>query len=494
MKIPTGTGMFQSERLSLRQRLLLWLLPPIIVLTAIWIWAAYVIVIRFANVAYDNALSDTVETLAEQVIVDHETVRIDLPKAARKMVEYDRIDQIYYSITDQRGKNFFHNADIPARQANADRGSGMFLPDLPHLYDSRIDGQPVRVAERVVPGSAETGKLTLRVAETLGKRALLAREVLFYMSAPQLLFLTGIVVFVWVGVGRGIAPLQWIRDAISRRSPDDLSPLDGRTLPAEVHAQVRAINGLMARLDAMLDVQRRFITDAAHQLRTPVATLRAQVELALRARDPAEREAGLQRLDATSKHLVRLTNQLLDLSRATAGNTGAVEMLPFDIADAVRETVAWFVPDALDKGIEVSVELDEDLPPLRGNRHMIEQMLANLVDNAVRYNRRGGTILVEGRRERDRLVLTIRDDGPGIAEKDRSRVLGRFHRGAGSPSGGSGLGLAIALEICRLHGGELSLNPIPGQTGLVVRVEMPFDPPAPRGRGLGANEPGEVAA
>lgn len=454
--------MTRPDRLSLRQRLLLWLLPPIVLLTGIWIWAAYAIVIHFASLAYDRALEDTVETLAAQVSVGSGNFQIDLPPAARRMVAFDRVDRIYYSIADGRGTLHAGNKLVPPSQGSAS------IPNRTIFYDSRIDGRAVRVAERAL--TADSARLTIRVAETLEKRRILAGEVLFYMIGPQFLFLSGIVLFLWAGVGRGVAPLTGIRDAISRRTHDDLSPLDDKGLPAEVHQQVQAINDLMARLDTVLDSQRRFIADAAHQLRTPVTTLRTQVELALRAPDPAEM---LAKLDNASRRLVRLTNQLLDLSRAEAGRSTPVAMEPLDVADIVRETVAWFVPEALEREIDITVELAEAMPPFVGNRHMLEQMLANLVDNAIRYNGKGGHVCVVGGMDAGSFTLTVRDDGPGIPEEQRQQVLERFYRPSSSRSGGSGLGLAIAREIALLHGGGLTLNAPQGGTGLEIRVELP---------------------
>ena len=458
--------MTRSDRLSLRQRLLLWLMPPILLLTGIWFWAAYAIVIHFANLAYDQALGDTVETIAAQASAGKGGFNIDLPAAARRMIEFDRVDQVYYAVEDSRGHLDIGNRRVPP-------------PDKPHphlnrtlFYSSQIDGAPVRVAERVLAGPATSGRLTIRVAETLEKRRLLAREVLLYMIGPQLLFLAVIVMFLLIGVGHGMAPLLRIRDAITRRTPDDLQPLDDRGLPAEVHEQVQAINDLMARLDAVLGNQRRFVADAAHQFRTPVTTLRTQVELALRTADPDELSALLARLDTASQRLVRLTTQLLDLSRAEAGLTLPLEMETVDIADLIREVTAWFVPQALEKNIEVTVELPDTLPPLPGNRHLLEQMLANLIDNAIRYTQSGGHVRVSGQTTDGLTRLVVADDGPGVPDFQRQQLTGRFYRPPSSPSGGSGLGLAIAHEIALLHGGRLLLSPAQGRGGLEVSITL----------------------
>lgn len=437
-------------------------------LTGIWIWATYAIIIYFAGMAYDHALEDTVETLAAQVSVEHGDFRIDLPAAANRMVKFDKVDHIYYSITDERGTLHVGNRMVPTSHGSA------LLSNKTMFYDSSVDERAVRVAERTLGGTAETGYLTIRVAETLEKRNILADEVLRYMIGPQFLFLSGIVILMWTGVGHGIAPLMWVRDAITHKTYDDLSPLDDKSLPAEVHEQVHAINDLMARLNVMLDSQRRFIADAAHQLRTPVTTLRTQVEVALRTRDPGEMQVILGKLDSASKRLARLTNQLLDLSRAEAGHSMTVAMEPLDIADTTRETVAWFVPEALNKEIDITIDFADAIPPLLGNRHMLEQMLANLVDNAIRYNQKGGYVHVAGKMDDSHFILTIEDDGPGIPDEQRQQAIERFYRTSSSRSGGSGLGLAIAREIVLLHAGRLTLNAVHASSGLEVVIEFPL--------------------
>lgn len=461
----------RSDRLSLRQRLLLWLLPPIILLTGIWFWLVYTIAIHFASLAYDRALGDTVETIAAQVSVKDGNLDIDLPAAARRMIEFDRVDQIYFSVADEHGVVDLGNEQIPASARTT------LLLNKTSFYDNHVAGRAVRVAERVLEGTTETGHLTIRVAETLEKRKILAREVLLQMIGPQLLFLTAIVIFLWTGVGRGVAPLLAIRDAISRRTHDDLRPLDDKGLPTEVHEQVQAINDLMARLEAVLDSQRRFIADAAHQFRTPVAALRTQVELAVRTSDPDERSAMLSRLDTASKRLVRLTTQLLDLSRAEAGHSMPVEMEGLDLADLIRDVTAWFVPQALERDIGIAVELPESLPVLRGNRHLLEQMLANIIDNAIRYNRDGGHVHVVGEVRDGSLRLIVKDDGPGIPEAQRRQMPKRFYRPVSSNCGGSGLGLAIAHQIALLHDGSVSLNGSSDQAGLEVIVELKMGGP-----------------
>lgn len=460
----------KSERLSLRQRLLFWLLPPIFAFTAIWIWAAYIIVLHFTNVAYDRALEDTVQTLAGQVKVVNRDVEINLPPAARQMLEFDQVDKVYFSVTDEQGNQFIGNSVLPSnplRDATVHEA---------RFYDDALDGAALRLVEYGVPNDEMGGIIYVRIAETLHKRENLAKEVLVYMLGPQLLFLSGIVLLVWYGVGRGISPLSRIRDAIARRTHEDLSPLEETGLPAEVHEQVHVINDLMARLGRTLDTQRRFVADATHQLRTPITVLRTQTELALRAESSCELRTIMTKLDSATARLARLANQLLNLSRAEAGLIGCSDFQMLNVSPLVEDVVAALVPAALEKEIEIYVDIATPLPEIRGDRQLLGEMLANLVDNAIRYTDKGGRIDVQVQSTDDWTTLVITDNGPGIPLQERDSVVQRFYRGVSVMSEGSGLGLAIAREIVTLHGGKIRLAEPPGASGLEVTVELPQAP------------------
>lgn len=456
------------DRLSLRQRLLLLLLPPIPLLIAIWTWGAYAIVLHFANKAYDWALEDTVQALAGQVKFLDRAIEVNLPPAARQMLEFDRVDKVYFSVADGQNRQLIGNRVLPLRPD----------PDgtvnEARFYDDRLDGRAVRLVELRVPNEIVGDVLFVRIAETLHKREHLAKEVLIHILGPQLILLTVIVLLVWYGVGRGIAPLSRIRDAIARRTHEDLSPLEETGLPAEVQEQVHVINDLMDRLGRTIEAQRRFIADATHQLRTPITVLRTQTELALRAEDADEQRSLVAKMDTATARLVRLANQLMNLSRAEAGLVGVADFTLVEAAALVEEVVALLVPAALKKEIEVIVDIVEPLPEVRGDRQLLGEMLTNLVDNAIRYTQSGGRVEVKVRPVQERTLFIIADNGPGISEREREKVLQRFYRVATVSSEGSGLGLAIAREIALLHGGSITLTPTAaGGTGLTVTVAIP---------------------
>ncbi|PNU06862.1 sensor histidine kinase [Novosphingobium guangzhouense] len=450
----------------MRRRLLAWLLPTTLALAAIWLWAAYAIVVHFVNVAYDRSLEDSVETIARQVVASDSGFSVDLPPAARQMLEFDRVDRILYQMVDDQGVRHVGNGEVPAPVTSQTNSHGNVF------YDLTRDGQHLRAVQTRVSGAG--GRFMLvRVAETRQKRNMLSREVMAYMVAPQSLFMAGIIVLIWIGVGRGIAPLARVRDAIARLDPSDLRRIDDHALPMELHQQVSVMNGLIARLAALLSAQRRFIADASHQLRTPLTNIRTQVELALRAGSYEDMRAMLEKVDAASSRLVRLTGQLLTLSRIEAGADGFAHRADFAIDAVVADVVAWSIPAALKKGIEIGFDAPPDGVPFHGDQHAIEQLMANLVDNAVNYTPAGGRIFVTVGKTGQGVQLIVQDNGPGLGAADRERVLNRFDRGA-QPSGtGSGLGLSIAQEVVRLHHGTIRLDESTGG-GLKVEVRLPL--------------------
>jgi two-component system sensor histidine kinase TctE len=282
------------------------------------------------------------------------------------------------------------------------------------------------------------------------------------------------VLLVWLGVGWGLRPLETLRAAIARRDYADLQPLSLHGLPIELRSQAKAINELMARLRVVLDTERRFLADATHQLRTPLTVLRTQTELALRANDFESLKPRVRQMAGVCERLTRLANQLLNLSRAEAGLAGIGENERLDLTHVLEEVLARHEPAAHAK--QQTLELFGDGTPLwlRGNLLMLEEMVANLVDNAIRYSPPNTRVAVEARDTGGEVRLTVRDDGPGLSDFERQRVMDRFYRGAGVTEPGSGLGLAIVREIVRAHDGRFELAAARADgTGLLAMIDLP---------------------
>ena len=469
------------ERLTIRQRLVLLLLPALAVLLGLWAWSAYSSVLRFTAIAYDRALYDTALTLATQIGIDNGRPVLFLSDDERRMLEVDPQDEVYFEVfaNDER---LGGTAELPVPITDeVPTESGNF-------YDGKVDDEPVRLVEHVFD-TADGDRFVVRVAETLRKRTRLAREATLSMVPVQVAFLATIVLLVWLGIGWGLRPLVALRAAIGSRDPADLKPLSLRGLPSELRSQAEAINGLMARLATVLETERRFLADATHQLRTPITVLRTQTELALRARDYDSLRANVTQMQGVCERLTRLANQLLNLSRAEAGLTASATVGEVDLAATAEEVVARYEPSAHAKQQTLELFCEPAQVPVRGDSLMLGEMLANLVDNAVRYAPAGAHIGVEVHADGGRTRLAVRDDGPGLTAIERTRVLDRFYRGTSTSEPGSGLGLAIVREIARAHGGEFRLEPARADgTGLLATVDLPLP-----GKGGGAAQDGRDA-
>jgi two-component system sensor histidine kinase TctE len=315
----------------------------------------------------------------------------------------------------------------------------------------------VRIVQLTVgaEGSAGRPAAVVRVAETQTKRNELAREILLSVVAPQVLLILIAGIVVWVGVVRGLAPLDRVQRAVAARSHRDRSPVPVENVPGEVGPLVQSINGLLARLDRVLTLQSRFVSDAAHQLKTPVAALEAQCEVALREQDPAALRASVEKLQPGFARLSRLVSQLLSLARNEPDAVRAVTLAPLDLNALALEAATAWVPEALRRNVDLGFEGVEAPVMVDGDGTRLRELLDNLLDNAIRYTRDGGRVTV--RVHAAPPAVAVSDDGPAIPPGERERVFERFHRLLGSSRDGSGLGLAIAQEIARLHGAAITL-------------------------------------
>jgi two-component system sensor histidine kinase TctE len=321
----------------------------------------------------------------------------------------------------------------------------------------------------------------VQVAETLDKRSQLANDIIKGVILPQFVILPLAILLVWFGLSRGLAPLHALQAHIRARRPDDLSPLEARRAPPEIEPLVTSFNDLLTRLEQNMELQKRFIADAAHQMKTPLAGLRTQAELALRQDASAEVHRSLEQIATSSEHAARLVTQLLALARAENRMSGQI-FAPVDVTEVARNAVRDWVQAALAKQMDLGYEApDEAAEPVEvdGNPVMLREMLSNLIDNAIRYTPPGGRITVRVRHDpAARLVhLEVEDTGLGIPLAERSRVIERFYRILGREGDGSGLGLAIVREIATMHGGELTIDDNVYQTaprlaGTLVRVSL----------------------
>lgn len=460
---------------SLHRHLLLWLLLPQLVLWLAGAFFTYNLTARYANQAIDAALSSASKALARQVKPIGNGLFIDFPKAAQAIIEADPDDRVYYMVSTPPGQFILGNHRLPAPPAIAAPRLGQ-----PYFYDGAMgEGSQhldVRVAALYLSyGEADAPPQTMlvQVARSRASREQLAGRILLDTALPLSVVIALMSMIVWAGIRAGLAPLARMRALVEGRGPDDLAPIELQQAPREVHALARAINTLLAAVHESVSGQRRFISDAAHQLRTPLAGLKSQTELALNETgDPALR-ARLQRVHESATRSAHLVNQLLTLARAEPESAAAQGRARVELAKLAGELTAEWVPRARQAGIDLGFEEGDGGATIavHGNALLLREAIANLIDNALRYAGRGAAVTVRVRALGPDALIEVEDDGPGIAPADRERVFERFAR-ATLQGDGCGLGLSIVKEIAERHGGEVALEGA-APKGLRVRLRLP---------------------
>ena len=459
--------MKRTSQTTLRRQLLAWLAGPLLVLWLITSVADYDLANRFVNLAYDRALLEAAVDIGRQVKVLNDRIYVDLPEIAVKMLQSRESGRLYYLVTGPNNEYITGEPDLPAPP---DSFSGQAS-----YYDAAYLNHPVRMVAIHLPvemGKHE-GMVTVQVAENSATRIEFARQIMLRSVLPQALPIVVAGLILWYAVGRALAPLGTLRREIENRSHRDLSALPEEQAPQEVRPLIHAMNDLLERLSLALAAQQRFIADAAHQLRTPIAGLKTQTELALRQTPPGEAQATLRQLRSGTEQATRLVNQLLSLARAEPpiGRVQATEYI--DLRDLTREATMDWVPRAIERNVDLGFDADSQRAEVDGDPFLLREMLNNLLDNAIRYTHSGGQVTVRVARESGGSVLTVEDNGPGIAPSERARVFERFYRVLGTGAEGCGLGLAIVREIAQSHGAEVRLTPGADNTGTIVTIHFP---------------------
>jgi len=334
--------------------------------------------------------------------------------------------------------------------------------------DASVDG----VRWRVFSTWALERRALVQMAERADARDAVSAQIARHLLAPLLVALPLLGVGLLLAIGRALAPLRALADAVAARDPQRLEPVAADRVPGEVRALVERLNELFARIEVSLERERTFTADAAHELRTPLAAIRAQAQVARGSRDDAERAHALGQVIAGCDRAARLSGQLLTLARLEAGEWRE-RLVPCDLDAVAREVLAEVAQTAHSRG--VAVELHAEAPvTVRGDASLLHVLLRNLVDNAIRYGAGGSAVRVELGRDASHAVLRVVDQGPGIPAAERARVRDRFYRGLGTGESGAGLGLAIASRIAALHGAALELDEGPGARGLSVTLRWPI--------------------
>ncbi len=333
-----------NKDITLRRKLLTWLLLPMF---ALWMMSAAVmhyLAFKFVTYAYDYSLLDSAHDLDGHIANVGGNVSLNLPASALQMFLSDELDEIYYNVVGRDGEVLAGDPDLPMPEV---RGS----PGTSSLRDGTFRGKKVRIASLsfLPPGLPPDRSVLIQVAETLNKRNTLAGKVMTAMVLPQFLMIILAALIVWIGIGKGLAPLPMLHREIAARSHRDLSPVDETNTPQEVRPIIHEINKLLGRLSQALEAHQRFIADAAHQLRTPLAGIKTQTTLALRQSDPASLQHSLNQLNTSTDRTIRLVNQMLVLAQVEPGSDKIFDLKPLDLGELVKEATKEWVPPALKK-------------------------------------------------------------------------------------------------------------------------------------------------
>lgn len=451
-----------AVRTSIRRLLFRWLLLPLVLVLGAAAVIGYPIAVQPATAAYDWVLIDTAQSLTRLINDTKDVTPQALSKSADVLLRTDQFDRIYYSVHDLNGQLIAGDAFLPLPPAQS-----LLAGEL--LYDGKADGENVRVAAiRVNLRGAEA---IVQVAETTVKRTQLTTQILTGMIASEVVIAVAVVVLVLFGIGKGLEPLERLRTEIEARSHRDLRAVPPEHAPVEVRPVISALNDLLQQLELALRSQQEFVANAAHQLRTPLAGLRMQVELGLQQHDPAEYRRVLNGLHLSTERAVHLANQLLTLARAEVGLPRADSMLSLDLRGIVEEVSGNLMPAAIAKKIDLGLDLQP--ARIRGDSFLMAELLSNLIDNAISYTPTGGRITVSTATDGNFAVLRIEDDGVGIPLAEHELVFRRFYRINGASGEGCGLGLSIVQEIAHLHGGNAVIGtPVDGR-GTLVSVRIP---------------------
>ena len=457
---------------SLHKQLLLWLVLPQLVL---WMAAAFVtynVAARYANRAIDASLLQATRALARQVKPIGNGLFIDFPRAADDIIGGDPDDRVYYMVSTPPGQFILGSRTLPPPALSEPPKLGE-----PYFYDGVVDKMQIRVAALYVAyGDSKTRQLMLvQIARGRARRDELARSILGDTVLPLSGLILLMTMIVWAGIRAGLAPLARMRALVEDRAPNDLAPLKIDAAPQELRSLARALNDLLAAVHESVAAQRRFVNDAAHQLRTPLAGLKSQTELALGENVDPARQPRLQRVHESAVRSAHLVNQLLSLARAEPESALAQHSARVDLRDLAREVTAEWVPKALQAGVDLGLDdAGDEAPPVvvQGHPLLIREALQNLIDNAIRYAGASSEVTVCVRRDGQSGVMQVSDTGPGIPPDLHRAVFERFVRATHEGSG-CGLGLAIVKSIAERHGGQVSLTGI-APHGLQVTIALPL--------------------
>lgn len=437
------------QQTSLKKRLLL---PVLATIALVWIGATtftYLDAREELDEMLDAHLAQAASLLAVQI--SHELEEVDTEHAPM-LHKYSR--RVAFQIWEKGQTLRLHSANAPQQP----------LANVDHGFSTRnIDGHPWRVFSTW----DDDGEYLIHVAERADAREHLARDIAGNLLLPLLVALPLLAVLLWLAVTNALRPLVGLTQEVAQREPDNLAPLDAASAPAEVVPLIERLNRLFVRIQDSFDNERRFTADAAHELRTPVAAIKAQAQVARGASNEAGRTHALDNAIAGCDRATHLIEQLLTLARLDTARESATETCP--LQQIAREVIAELAPAALEKNVHIELAEGDDIA-VRGLPALLRILLRNLIDNAVRHTPTDTLVTVQVSKIDEKPCISVTDNGPGLPQEELVRISQRFYRPLGTAASGSGLGLSIVQRIAEIHGAKLQISPADTNTGLRVTI------------------------
>lgn len=456
---------------SLRRELLAWLVLPLTAVVFFNVWTTYRNAVATADLITDRTLLASARAIAERIRVSDGTIEAPIPPSALEMFAADDPDRVIYRVTAPDGRLVAGDPDaiVPPQQPKSLE---------PIYFMSIFRGDSVRAVAIAQPiiASPPGGRALVSVGQTLRNHDRLVTSLWLKALRDQVVLVIAAGGLALFGLHRGLAPLIALRKRVVDRHPSDLEPLQPESLQSELRPLVDALNEALARVQRQLATQRRFVVNAAHQLRTPLSLLKTQATVGRRASDVASKDEALAAIDETADGMSRLANQLLALARAEQGSE-LLSKQRIDLMGIAREATASLAGLALARNIDLGFEGADSACEVIGHATLLRELVLNLVDNALRYTPQGGAVTVRLGGRGGEVELRVEDSGPGISPDERERVFERFYRNLSLGVEGTGLGLAIVREIVSAHDGHIVLANREPAPGLAVSIRLTRAPP-----------------
>ena len=430
---------------------------------------------------FDRDLAETAKSLGLIFKKSGEKKVHDIDEYSISLLLKEPHDKMFYSIRDDQGRFLFGNPELTYHAAEDLDPTD---PDDFNVYFDTIKGESIRVVSIPVEHTIKNVKkqFFIQVAETRNQRKDIQKQIIFWIVIPQLILLISALILVRFAVKKGLSPILYLNEKIIARSYKDLKPIDIENVPLEVDRLVGSLNNLMNELDSAIKSENRFVNDAAHQLRTPLAGILAQVQLAQESQDTKEIKSRLEQISQSSKRLIHIINQLLSLSKTQPEAMHTSQFTQLDLVGLVKKTMQDLFSLADLKKIDLGFEGSSEAVFIMGDEQKLYDLIHNLIDNAIKYTPNLGKVNISVESKNNKICLIVEDTGKGIPKEDQPNVFKRFYRGdnvtQSGEDAGAGIGLAIVKEIANMHDATIEIDSRNEKSG--TRFYAYFDAVVPK--------------